>query len=156
MITGKVIKDTVTKKLSRRIASGQIALIMHKDLDRTAAQELAAKKVKAVINLKPFISGGYPHQGPLILLQAGIVLYRAKEKLWNLVFEGDEVKIKKGVLYKNSQPVGKCDLLSRSQVTEKIRQAKAGLKYNLNNFIDNSLKYAVQEKNVILNICPPV
>ena len=60
------------KNLIKRLSPGDIAVIYHQDLDEVAAVHLVDKKIKAVINGAPSISGKYPNLGPKILLDAGI------------------------------------------------------------------------------------
>src|SRR5205807_8652764 len=66
--------DARTKNLLRRVLPGEVAVIDHEDLDRVAAEELVTKGVSAVVNAAASISGRYPNLGPLILVEAGVVL----------------------------------------------------------------------------------
>ena len=63
-----------TKDLIKRIEPGEIAVIDHADLDRVAADGLVAAGVAAVVNAKCSVTGRYPNQGPLRVLDAGIPL----------------------------------------------------------------------------------
>ena len=73
--------DRRTKRLTKRLHQGDIAIIDHVDLDRVGAEALVSAGVAAVINTSPSISGRYRNLGPEILLTAGIPLFDAMEIL---------------------------------------------------------------------------
>jgi len=64
--------DRKTKSISKRLNTGEIAVIDHSDLDRVSAEELIRRKVSAVVNASMSITGRYPNLGPQLLLDAGI------------------------------------------------------------------------------------
>src|SRR5665811_1650844 len=66
--------DARTKNLTKRLKSGDIAVIDHQDLDRVSAEALLGCKPLAVINAAPSITGRYPNMGPEILVDAGVPL----------------------------------------------------------------------------------
>ena len=66
-IKGRLKKDRKTKNLTKRLKSGDIALIAHKDIDEVAAISLVEKKIKSIINTEETIRGRYHNQGPSIL-----------------------------------------------------------------------------------------
>ena len=72
--SGVVRVDARTKKLTKRLQAGEIAVINHTDLDRVAAEALAEARPAAVLNAAPSVSGRYPNLGPGILVDAGILL----------------------------------------------------------------------------------
>ncbi len=72
--SGMVRVDARTKKLTKRLQTGDIAVIDHVDLDRVAAEALVECKPMAVLNAAPSVSGRYPNLGPGILIDAGIPL----------------------------------------------------------------------------------
>jgi len=72
--SGMVRVDARTKKLTKRLQPGDIAVIDHVDLDRVAAEALVECKPMAVLNAAPSVSGRYPNLGPGILIDAGIPL----------------------------------------------------------------------------------
>jgi uncharacterized membrane-anchored protein len=73
-VAGVCRVDVRTKDLVARLAPGDVAVIDHEDLDRVAAESLVACGVVAVVNAAATSSGRYPNEGPLLLLDAGIVL----------------------------------------------------------------------------------
>src|SRR5438046_2660119 len=73
-VVGPARVDARTKRLTRRLHAGDIAVINHEDLDRLAAEELVEAQPGAVINAARSISGRYPNVGPLLVAAAGIPL----------------------------------------------------------------------------------
>jgi len=73
-VVGPARVDRRTKRLTRRLHAGDIAVIDHEDLDRVAAEELVQAQPGAVINAARSISGRYPNVGPLLIAAAGIPL----------------------------------------------------------------------------------
>src|SRR5215212_5723978 len=83
-----------TKELVRRLEPGDVAIIDHADLDRIAAEDLAATGVRAVVNVAPFSTGRYPNAGPLLLARAGVRLVDAPAApLFEELRDGDPVTI---------------------------------------------------------------
>lgn len=72
--SGVVRVDARTKRLTKRLQPGEIAIIDHTDIDRVAAEALVECGPSAVLNASASISGRYPNLGPEILLGAGIPL----------------------------------------------------------------------------------
>src|SRR5436190_14061221 len=104
---GPPIKGTArlgrgTKELVKRLAPGDVAIIDHADLDRIAAEDLAASGVRAVVNVAPFSTGRYPNAGPLVLAQAGVRLIDAPAApLFEELRDGDPVVITGGEVRRN-------------------------------------------------------
>src|SRR4051794_16244418 len=73
-VSGTARLDRRTKKLTKRLQPGDVAVIDHVDLDRVSAEALVSCGAGAVVNVAPSISGRYPNLGPQILLEAGIPL----------------------------------------------------------------------------------
>src|SRR5450631_4510674 len=73
-VWGTVRLDARTKDLTKRLKTGDIAVVDHEDIDRVSAEALLACKPVAVINAARSITGRYPNMGPQILLGAGVPL----------------------------------------------------------------------------------
>ena len=71
-IVGRARLGRKTKDLVKRLGPGDIAVIDHADLDRIAAEDLAASGVEAVVNVAQSSTDRYPNPGPLILARAGV------------------------------------------------------------------------------------
>ncbi len=156
MVSGKVIIDSKTKKLVKRIKPGEIAVINHRDLDRISCKSLKKSKVKAVINIDKSISGKYPNTGPLILLKAAIpIIDDCGNKLLNQIKEGNIVTIEKNLIKYKGETIAEGILLTEDIINEKLVAAKKNLNLELEKFINNTLKYARKEKDIILNLNIP-
>ena len=60
--------DRKTKRLAKRLTSGEIAVINHVDIDEVAANSLVECKIKLVINAAESISGRYPKRNLLFAI----------------------------------------------------------------------------------------
>jgi uncharacterized membrane-anchored protein len=63
-----------TKDLVKGLKDGDIAVIGHRNIDRIAAEDLAASGIRVVLNNDPSSDDRYPNRGPLILVEAGVRL----------------------------------------------------------------------------------
>ena len=91
-IAGPARLDRKTKNLVKRLHPGDIAVIDHTDLDRIAAEDLAASGVLAVVNCSRSSTDRYPNRGPLILARAGVTLVDAPAApLFEELSDGDEL-----------------------------------------------------------------
>ena len=118
--------------------------------------ELINSKVKAIINIERSISGSYPNEGPLLLLNEGIKIYdNCNNSILKKIKNGDMLELVEGKIYKNGNLIASCKCLSKKKVNQLLKKAKLRRDELLNNFIDNTIKYAKKEKKLILNINTP-
>ncbi|WP_400163964.1 putative cytokinetic ring protein SteA [Brevibacillus sp. TJ4] len=156
--TAVIAADRKTKQLCKRLLPQQIALIDHADVDEMAAQSLLEAGVRAVINLSPFMTGRYPAEGARSLLQMGVPLYE-----WNTQAEhprlieqldGAKVMIRNNTLFLHTATGWRLldELVSVNDeaIAAKWQEAHARLDDTLSSFIDNTLQYAVREKDLFL------
>jgi len=150
-LKGKVIVDSKTKNLTKRIHPGQIAVVNHPNLDEIAAQALVKARVKAVINADSSITGKYPNQGPGVLLKAGIPLIdKVGIGIMKLVDE-ESILIKNGEIYLKNKLIGKGQLMSSERLEKLLEETQGNMVTELNKFVNNTLNYAYKEKELILN-----
>ena len=95
-VRGTARVDASPHALARRLREGDVAIVDAFDLDRRAAQALAARRPAAVINAQASLSGRLPHTGPLVLLEAGIPVVDAVGADVLAVHDGDQVTIDGG------------------------------------------------------------
>lgn len=148
-LKGTVKKDEKTKRLTKRLNPGDIALIKHKDLDELAAMSLAEKKVKCVINVDETISGKYPNQGPTVLMDSNIPIFEAEENVFDSIEEGQIIEINENQIICNGQVVGQCKLLDEDRIKELLEISYNNLEEELERFIENTLNYAKKEKGLV-------
>ena len=72
--TGPARLDRRTKRLTRRLKPGDVAIIDHRDIDRVSAEELVDSGARVVVNCSPSQTGRFPNPGPLLLVRGGVQL----------------------------------------------------------------------------------
>lgn len=86
-----------TKRLVKDLRRGDIAILDHRDLDRVCAEDLVACGVPAVVNCQPSSSSAYPNMGPVLLVDAGVLLVEvAGDDLFDAVRDGEEIALEGG------------------------------------------------------------
>jgi uncharacterized membrane-anchored protein len=146
--TAKV--DRRTKNLIRRVQPGDVAVIDHEDLDRVAAEELVAKGVSAVVNAAPSISGRYPNLGPLIVVEAGIVLIDTVGKLLlGKVHEGDPVRVDGDRIYVGERLAGVGIRQSVVTLATAMEAAQRRLDDQFESFATNTLEFMARERDLL-------
>ena len=140
-------KDRKTKKLVQRIKPGEIAVIDHPDIDRIAAEMLVKARPRLVINAGDSISGRYPNPGPGLLLAAGIpVLDRVGRRPLPLSPTAARLWLKTAGFFFDRAPFGEGRLLTNALVEELVEKARLNLGSELENFVRNTLEYALKER----------
>ncbi|TAH63516.1 MAG: hypothetical protein EWM50_02465 [Gottschalkiaceae bacterium] len=150
-IKGNLKKDRKTKNLVKRLRTGDIAIIDHKDIDEIAAISLVESKVKCVLNLNKSISGKYPNKGPSILVDAGIILLESKNKeIFDIVCEGEELEINNNLILYKDKVIGNFEELDSNKIKELLSIGYSNIEKELDKFIENTLEYAKKEKELVL------
>jgi len=147
VLEGRAVVSDRTKQLSRRL-DGLIAVIRHEDLDETAAEQLAASGVLAVINAARVMTGVFPHTGPLPLVRAGIPIYEVEGDSFPLFREGEPVRIS-GAFVELEYFRIPCRRFGEEQYLELSRRARAREEHCLDRFAANSLVHALRERKAI-------
>lgn len=153
IIHGKIGVGRSTKKLLRTLEPKRIVVIKHVDLDEIAAHDLIQAKVNAVINADVTMTGNYPIKGPSMLLQAGIPILEIEEKDFEF-FESDmEITIDPPYICTGGERI-LFTIFDEAEWQKKSATAHQNLNIQLNQFIDNTLLYAGQEKDFVTNPLP--
>src|SRR6185436_8849637 len=101
-LTGRARLGRRTKELVKHLRADDIAIVDHADIDRIAAEELAASGVRVVVNVAPSSTGRFPNPGPLELVRAGVRLIDAPgAQLFEEVSDGDHLRIEGGAVWRN-------------------------------------------------------
>jgi uncharacterized membrane-anchored protein len=152
-VVGAARLDRRTKRLTKRLRAGDIAVIDHVDLDRVGAEALASARVGAVVNVAPSISGRYPNLGPEVLLTAGIPLLDAVGcDLFEQLRDGDQVRLLDDTLYDaDGRVLAKGDLQTDDVVAAATAEARAGLAVQLEAFAANTMEYLRRERDLLLD-----
>ncbi len=150
-IKGIVKKDLKTKTLCKRLHPGDIALIDHPDLDEVAAQELAERGVKAVINACNIFSGDYPAQGTKILLEEDIfIIDNVGKEIFSQLVEGEIITIAGNVIYAKRKKLAQGRIMKKEILSDHMLRAEENLNHKLDFFVQNTLNFARKEKELIL------
>ncbi|HEY7483488.1 MAG TPA: putative cytokinetic ring protein SteA [Streptosporangiaceae bacterium] len=150
-VIGVVRLDRRTKRLTKRLHPGEIAVIDHVDLDRVSAEALVSCAVGAVINVAPSISGRYPNLGPQILIEAGIPLVDdVGPEIFAKISDGDTIRVDDGVIYRGEELVTKGCVQTAETIDLATTEAKAGLSLQLEAFVANTMEYLKRERDLLL------
>ncbi|MCR3921872.1 MAG: putative cytokinetic ring protein SteA [Firmicutes bacterium] len=150
-IVGPVKAGTKTKILIDRLKPGDIALINHLDLDELAAVSLRDRKVCAVINVEASSSGRYPNKGPKILSDAKILhLDLAGAVLMDQIAEGDMLTLRNNEIWRGQELLATARVVDEELITKQMTAAELNLDTLLDAFVQNTLEYALKEKELIL------
>ena len=145
-ITGAARLGKRTKELVRRLDAPDIAIIDHEDLDRIAAEDLVATRVRAVINVAPFSTGRYPNGGPLTLAQAGVRLIEAPgAALFDELRDGDVIAISGGDVRRNGTVLTSGRVLSVAALAEQLTEHRHRIDAALADFAENTVTHLRDE-----------
>ncbi|WP_214107337.1 putative cytokinetic ring protein SteA [Acrocarpospora catenulata] len=151
-VTAVVRIDRRTKRLTKRLKPGEIAIIDHVDVDRVSAEALVACGASVVVNVATSISGRYPNLGPQILLEAGVTLVdNATPELFERVRDGDLVRVCDGVVYLDEEPAGKGEVATDESVLAAMTEARAGLSVQIEAFTVNTMEYVRRERDLLID-----
>lgn len=144
--------DRRTKRLTKRLQPGEVAVIDHVDLDRVSAEALVICGVGAVVNVAPSISGRYPNLGPQILIQAGITLVDdVGPEIFARLNEGDAVRVVDEAIYRGDEVVAKGTVQTAETVESSLTEAKAGLSNQIAAFVANTMEYVERERDLLID-----
>ncbi|WP_326639611.1 putative cytokinetic ring protein SteA [Nonomuraea fuscirosea] len=144
--------DRRTKRLTKRLQPGEVAIIDHVDVDRVSAEALVACGASAVVNVASGISGRYPNLGPQILLDAGVPFVdNANQELFERVKDGDVVRVCDGVVYLDDDVVGKGEAQTPEAVEAAMAEARAGLAVQIEAFAVNTMEYVRGEGKLLID-----
>ncbi len=144
--------DRRTKRLTQRLRAGDVAIIDHVDIDRVAGDALVAAGVSAVVNASPSISGRYPNLGPGVIVAGGVpLLDGVGPEVFELVREGQRVRLEGETLYLGDEPVAKGNRQDTESVAAAMAEAKAGLSVQLEAFAANTMEYMKRERDLLLD-----
>jgi uncharacterized membrane-anchored protein len=151
----RTIKGTVrvgrkTKQLIPVLPPRSIVVLRHENLDEVAAEGLIAAKVKAVINAARTMDGRYPLSGPGHLIRHGIPIVEIDEGDFDHFRDGMEVEIaKSGIRLADGRTI-RCTPFGEERWEAMNQAAMQNVDRQLSDFIENTLQYAVREKDFFI------
>ena len=149
-IHGSARLDRRTKQLVKRLDAADVAIIDHADLDRIAAEDLAATGVRAVINVAPFSTGRYPNAGPLLLARAGVRLIDAPAApLFEELRDGDPVMIVGGEVRRNGTVLAAGRVLGVPELADQLEDQRRRIDAALAAFAENTMARLREEGELL-------
>jgi uncharacterized membrane-anchored protein len=144
--------DRRTKTLTKRLRTGEVAIIDHVDIDRVSAEALVSCGVGAVVNAAPSISGRYPNLGPQILIEAGVALVDdVGPEIFAKIREGETVRVLDELVYVGDDIVAKGIAQNAETIEASMIEAKAGLSVQLEAFAANTMEYLKRERDLLID-----
>jgi uncharacterized membrane-anchored protein len=148
--TGPARLDRRTKRLTRRLSSGDIAIIDHTDLDRVSAEELLESGVRVVVNVADSQTGRFPNPGPLLLVRGGVCLIDAPgAELFDSVDDGELLTVRGSSLYRNGTRVAAGRILGADELAQRLLEQRGRVTEALEAFADNTMRYLREEGRLL-------
>lgn len=154
--SGPVYFHPRTKNLTQWIPEGAYALLDHADIDEMAAMGLIEKKVKAVLNYQPSMTGEYASTGTLRLIEERIPVYDIDQPhlVKGRMQQGQRICLADGFLWRLDDGVA----VKLSPVTEytldtimlKLNAARLNFNRQFTWFVQNTVDYLRKELPEIL------
>lgn len=155
-INAEVKLGKKTKQLVKQLTGREIAVIDHTDIDQLAATSLINTGIKTVINASPSITGKYPNLGPEELLANDVfIVDDVGPEIFQKLENGDRIQIVDNEIFKDGSKIAEGRVLDRATLEEKLKISKNNLEQELDKFVENTLEYAKEEKDLILDLNPP-
>ena len=149
-VAGPVRKGRRTKDLVKKLELGEIALIDHADLDRIAAEDLAASGVVAVVNCASSSTGRYPNVGPLILADAGVILIDAPgTDLFEAVADGDLLHLDGGEIRCGGEVLARGKRPTSGEIEQRLSTQRDRVDVALAEFATNTLEHVREESELL-------
>jgi uncharacterized membrane-anchored protein len=151
-IRGKARLGRRTKDLVKRLGPGDLAVIDHRNLDRIAAEELAATGVRATLNAAPSSDGTYPNTGPLTLVRAGVRLIDAGPELFERIAEGAELEVQGGRVRSDGALVAEGTVLEAGDLAMRLEDQRRRIDEALHDFTENTLAHLREEGGLLSGV----
>ncbi|MFM6848169.1 MAG: putative cytokinetic ring protein SteA [Terrabacter sp.] len=150
-VTGPARVDRRTKRLTKRLQPGDIAVIDHADLDKVSADALVSIRPAAVVNASASITGRYPNLGPQILVDAGIPVLDAAGPEVMAITDGELLRLDGADLWSGQGKVATGALLDAPAVQAQMHDARAGLAVQIEAFATNTMEFIRKERDLLLD-----
>ena len=133
------------------LRAGDIAVVDLTDLDRSQAEALVERRVRAVINAGESSTGRYPNLGPRILADAGITLIdQVGQGVWTRLKSGDTVRIDGNRVFRGESLVAQGVAQDDATVTASLGEADKGLSTRLESLMANATDHLQRERAMLL------
>src|SRR5439155_19990912 len=148
--TGPARLDRQTKRLTRRLRPGDIAIIDHRDIDRVSAEELVDSGARVVVNCSPSQTGRFPNPGPLLLVRGGVRLIDVSgQELFDAVSEGELLSVRGSGIFRNGDLGASGRALTADDLARALAEQRARVTHALEEFADNTMRYLREEGRLL-------
>ena len=149
-ITGPARLDRRTKRLTKRLRPGDVAIIDHRDLDRVSAEELVDSGVRVVVNCSPSQTGRFPNPGPLLLVRGGVHLVDVDDRaLFDDLGDGEIVSVRDDGVFRNGTCLARGRALSEHELATALAEQRGRVTEALEEFADNTMRYLREEGRLL-------
>ena len=148
--TGPARLDRRTKRLTRRLKPGDVAIIDHRDIDRVSAEELVDSGARVVVNCSPSQTGRFPNPGPLLLVRGGVQLVDVDgQELFEAISEGELVSVRDGSVYRNGDCLASGRTLGAEELAHALADQRGRVTQALEEFAENTMRHLREEGGVL-------
>ena len=148
--TGRARLGKRTKRLTKRLGPGDIAIIDHAEIDRVSGEDLVAAGVRCVLNCARSASPRYGNQGPVILTEGRVHLVdMPAAPLFDVLKDGDEITVRGANLYRGGELIWEGELQDRDAVKEAYEAGRRGIGEALEAFAENTLSHIREERELV-------
>ncbi|OCT12450.1 hypothetical protein A8709_31995 [Paenibacillus pectinilyticus] len=153
---GKIYIAASEQESFQHLPPNRIVVLPYGDLDEEQAQELLNRKVKGVLHCTRAMSGVYPTQGPLLLLQQHIPIWELDDALHMPVsLQDQEVAIYSSYIQVSGQSVA-CRLFTREDWLVAQQTANEHASKRWEPFVEDTLTFAMREKQAVMAPMPDI
>jgi uncharacterized membrane-anchored protein len=139
-----------TKLLTKRLGTGDIAVIDHKDVDRVSAEDLLAAGVGAVLNCRPSSTGTYPNMGPLLLVEGGVHLVDfPDDTLFHRLKDGDHIVVRDAEVRRGEEVIARGRVLEPERVRAETDERRREIGEALERFAQNTIEHMLEERELL-------
>jgi uncharacterized membrane-anchored protein len=145
-----------TKLLVRHLQAGEVAVLDHRDLDRVCAEDLISAGVTAVLNCRPSTSGRYPNLGPLLLVEAGVLLIDLPDdSLFRSLSDGQQVTVRAGAsaeparILHDGRTLATGAVLDLARLRAETEERKLQVGEALERFAHNTIEHMREERELL-------
>jgi len=140
-----------TKTLVKRLKPNDVAIIDHEDLDRVSAEDLIASGVKAVVNAARSSSDRYPNMGPLLLVQAGLLLVDAPgAPLFDNLKDGDAVVVRGAEVWRDGELIATGAVQDPAALRALNDERRREIGEALEAFARNTVEHMLEERELLI------
>ena len=147
---GPVRKGRKTKDLVKTLTEGDIAVIGHRNIDRIAAEDLVATRIKVVLNDQSSSDDRYPNRGPLILVEAGVRLIDFPDQdLFELLVEGEPITVAGAEIRRDGVAVARGIEQLKPHLDRQLERQQAEIHHALADFAENTVNHIQAESELL-------